>query len=300
MRTDNEYKQLIENRLEELLTVPAERFPAGERPQLLTEAMHYSVMAGGKRLRGCLLLAVCEMLGGKIEDALDFACAMEMIHAYSLIHDDLPGMDNDVLRRGKPTNHVVYGVGQAILAGDGLLNYAFEVMLERAFEAESEKQTKLLMAIKEIAAAAGVKGMIAGQCADLYAEKRDDVGSELLTYIHEGKTMNMIRGAILAGARIAGSDENAVSAFAEYGYSFGILFQVTDDILDVTADEQFGKSKGKDVEEGKLTAVSVYGLEGAKKMAEQLKKNAIDALSVFGAEADYFRDRLIKMYDRTH
>ena len=300
MRTDNEYKRIIENRLDELLKVPEEQFEAGKRPRLLTDAMHYSVMAGGKRLRGCLLLAACEMLGGNIDDAIDFACAMEMIHAYSLIHDDLPGMDNDVLRRGKPTNHVVYGVGQAILAGDGLLNYAFEVMLDNALKASSEKQGRLMKAMAEIAAAAGVRGMIAGQCADLYAEKREDVGNELLTYIHEGKTMNMIRGAILAGASIAGADTKAYSAFAAYGYSFGILFQVTDDILDVTADAEFGKSKGKDAEEGKLTAVSVYGLEGAKERAEQLKNEALDALRLFGPEADYFRDRLIKMYDRTH
>lgn len=300
MRTDKEYKELVERRLDELLKVSEEQFPKRERPRLLTESMRYSVNAGGKRLRACLLLAACEMLGGDIEEALDFACAIEMIHTYSLIHDDLPGMDNDVLRRGKPTNHVVYGVGQAILAGDGLLNYAFETMLDCALKADGRKQHNLISAMAVIAGAAGVKGMIAGQVADLYAEKREDVGEELLTYIHEGKTMNMIRGAILAGACIAGADQKAYEALASFGYSFGILFQVTDDILDVTADDQFGKSKGKDAEEGKLTAVSVYGLDGARALAEKLKDDALHALDAFGPEADYFRERLIRMYDRKH
>lgn len=291
---------MVDQRLSELLALPAESFRSGEKPRLLTEAMRYSVDAGGKRLRPCLLLAACEMLGGDVNNALDFACAMEMIHTYSLIHDDLPGMDNDVLRRGKPTNHVVYGVGQAILAGDGLLNYAFETMLKSVLNAEESIRTNLVKAMSVIAQAAGVTGMIAGQCADLYAEKREDAGSELLTYIHEGKTMNMIRGAILAGACIAGADEKTCEALSSFGYSFGILFQVTDDILDVTADAEFGKSKGKDAEEGKLTAVSVYGLDGARETALKLKNEALAALAGFGAEADYFRERLIKMYDRTH
>lgn len=300
MRTDNEYKRMVEQRLNELLALPEDAFCSGDKPRLLTEAMRYSVDAGGKRLRPCLMLAACEMLGGDANTALDFACAMEMIHTYSLIHDDLPGMDNDVLRRGKPTNHVVYGVGQAILAGDGLLNYAFEVMLKAVLNAAESIRMNLVKAMTVIAGAAGVTGMIAGQCADLYAEKREDAGSELLTYIHEGKTMNMIRGAILAGACIAGADEKTCEALSSFGYSFGILFQVTDDILDVTADAEFGKSKGKDAEEGKLTAVSVYGLEGARDLAAKLKNEALEALKDFAEEADYFRERLIKMYDRTH
>lgn len=300
MRTDNEYRALAETRLKELLSPMPEAFENGKMPSLLNEAMAYSVNAGGKRLRPCLLLAACEMLGGEIEDALDFACAMEMIHTYSLIHDDLPGMDNDVLRRGRPTNHVIYGVGQAILAGDGLLSYAFETMLSKAVNAPDVKQKSMLKAMKAIANACGVSGMVAGQCADLYAEKRTDTDEKLLTYIHEGKTMCMIRGSILAGAILAGADEKQLTALSRFGYAFGILFQVTDDILDVTADAEFGKSKGKDEEEGKLTAVSIFGLEGAKEKAKQLMEDAMDALSAFGDEADYFRGRLTQMYVRTH
>lgn len=300
MRTNEEYRSMVEERLKQLLPEEPNAFAANNRPQLLAESMRYSVLAGGKRLRPCLLLAACEAFGGKAEEALDFACAMEMIHTYSLIHDDLPGMDNDVLRRGKPTNHVVFGVGQAILAGDGLLNLAYEVMIKASMR--SENKANCLKAMDAIAYGAGVNGMVAGQCADLYAEnKRVSDDKDLLEYIQAGKTMCMIRGAVLAGAILANASEEDIKAMSAYSYAFGILFQVTDDILDITADaEQFGKSKGKDAEEGKLTAVSVYGLEGARKEAERLKNEALSALETIQTDTTYFKDCLIKTYERNH
>lgn len=299
MRTHEEYKQIVEARLEELIQKNTAEFVAGKTPSLLAQAMRYSLMAGGKRLRPCMLLSACELFGGDISDALYFACAIEMIHTYSLIHDDLPGMDNDSLRRGRPTNHVVFGEGQAILAGDGLLNYAFEIMLSCCKNATHDV-LRLVKATSDIAEAAGVSGMIAGQCADLYAEKREDVGESLLTFIHLGKTAAMFRGAVLAGAHIGGADEDAIGKLKTFAESFGRLFQVTDDILDVTADDAFGKTKGKDAEEGKLTAVSVYGLEGAKALSDQLQREALDALDCFDARADYFRNLIKDMYTRTH
>lgn len=299
MRTHEEYRLLVEKRLSELSEVPHADFAAGETPRLLAEAMRYSLMAGGKRLRPCMLLAACELLGGDIAYALDFACAIEMIHTYSLIHDDLPGMDNDTLRRGKPTNHVVYGVGQAILAGDGLLTLAFEQMTKTA-AARPDMARASICAMGEIARGAGVTGMVAGQCCDLYCEGENGKGEALLDYIHAGKTMAMFRGAVLAGAALAGADENSQNALKEYCESFGRLFQVTDDILDVTADSDFGKSKGKDAQEGKLTAVSTFGLEKAEAYAAALKDRAIRALDCFDEKADYFRNLVTQMYERKH
>ncbi len=298
MRMHDEYKLLVENRLNELIPEIMEEFGEGQMPSLLAKAMRYSLLAGGKRLRPCMLLCACEMCGGMAEDALDFACALEMIHTYSLIHDDLPGMDNDTLRRGRATNHVVFGEGQAILAGDGLLNDAFEIMLKRCIEFGGD--LRFVKAASAIAEGAGVKGMIAGQCADLYAEKQERADEALLKYIHIGKTAAMFAGAVLAGAYIGGADENALVQLKRFADSFGRLFQVTDDILDITADEEFGKSKGKDAQEGKLTAVSVYGLDGAMKLSMLLKDEALDALQCFGTEADYFRKLTTDMYNRKH
>ena len=300
MRTHEEYKALTEQRLTELMPDISEDFAPGCMPRLLSESMRYSLMAGGKRLRPCMLLAACEMLGGDIYCALDFACAIEMIHTYSLIHDDLPGMDNDTLRRGRPTNHVVYGVGQAILAGDGLLNYAFEVMLKQSAKEPANAET-CLRAMHAIAKGAGVAGMIAGQCADLYAENRKDQDVKLLSYIHAGKTMAMFKGAVTAGAYLAKADEGSVHALERYSEAFGVLFQATDDILDVTAEaDKFGKSKGKDAQEGKLTAVSAYTLEGAMNKSFALKEEALKALEAFDEKADYFRNLTKNMFERNH
>ncbi len=289
MRTRKEYAKMVEERFEALLpATEKDSFALGSMPGLLVDSMRYSLLAGGKRLRPAMLLAACEMLGGDVDEALDCACALEMIHTYSLIHDDLPGMDNDELRRGKPTNHVVYGVGQAILAGDGLLNLAYEVMLANAARHPAHLD-RHLAAISEIARGAGVTGMIAGQVADLYAEGKTGFGEEMLTYIHLGKTAAMFRGAMRGGARLAGADEKTVNALSEYADAFGLLFQASDDVLDITASAEFGKSKGKDERDGKLTAVSVWTLEGAQAHVRSELARAERALDGFGAEADFFR-----------
>ncbi len=289
MRTREEYAKMVEERFEALLpATEKDSFALGSMPGLLVDSMRYSLLAGGKRLRPAMLLAACEMLGGDVDEALDCACALEMIHTYSLIHDDLPGMDNDELRRGKPTNHVVYGVGQAILAGDGLLNLAYEVMLANAARHPAHLD-RHMAAISEIARGAGVTGMIAGQVADLYAEGKTGFGEDMLTYIHLGKTAAMFRGAMCGGARLAGADEKTVNALSEYADAFGLLFQASDDVLDITASAEFGKSKGKDERDGKLTAVSVWTLEGAQAHVRSELACAERALDGFGAEADFFR-----------
>ena len=294
-----ELKRLVESRLSALLP-QTEGFGDGRIPGLLSESMRYSLLAGGKRLRPCMLLKACEINGGDVSEALDYACAMEMIHTYSLIHDDLPGMDDDCLRRGKPTNHVVFGVGQAILAGDGLLNFAFETMLKAALSG-AIPSGNALKAIYAVARGAGVTGMIAGQCADLYAEGRTDTDEKLLEYIHAGKTAAMFIGAVQAGAHLAGAGEAKVDALTRFAACFGRLFQVTDDILDVTAEaDKFGKSKGKDETEGKLTAVSLMGLEGAMECARELTERAINALDIFGEKGDYFRQLTLDMAERTY
>ena len=289
MRTRKEYAKMVEERFEALLpSMEKDSFVQGSMPGLLADSMRYSLLAGGKRLRPAMLLAACEMLGGDVNEALDCACALEMIHTYSLIHDDLPGMDNDELRRGKPTNHVVYGVGQAILAGDGLLNLAYEVMLANAARHPAHLD-RHLAAISEIARGAGVTGMIAGQVADLYVEGKTGFGEDMLTFIHLGKTAAMFRGAMRGGARLAGADEKTVNALSEYADAFGLLFQASDDVLDITASAEFGKSKGKDERDGKLTAVSVWTLEGAQEHVRSELARAERALDGFGAEADFFR-----------
>lgn len=257
-----------------------------EIPGLLQESMSYSVFAGGKRLRPCLMLAACEMLGGLVEDALPFACAMEFIHTYSLIHDDLPGMDNDDYRRGRPTSHKVFGEGQAILAGDGLLSYAVEIMLETAVRS---KKAGHLHAAMAIASGAGARGMVAGQCLDLQQEGKRVPDETMLHKIHRGKTAAMLVAAVLAGAYCADAQECEVAALREFGEQYGLLFQITDDILDVTGSaEDLGKSTGKDEREGKLTFPFVYGLPGAQERADMAAQVAIAALRPFGKNAQYF------------
>ena len=290
------YREEIEAGLERLL--PAGGSPEGI-PALLGESMRYSLLAGGKRLRPVLLLAAADMLGGG-EGALTCACALEMIHTYSLIHDDLPGMDNDTLRRGRPTNHVVFGEGQAILAGDGLLSYAMELMLQNAM-AYPEHSARHILAMNDIMAGAGVGGMVGGQCMDLYCEREHISDERLLSYIHVNKTSRMLTSPLRAAAALAGfaPDSPETTALTVYGVKFGLLFQAVDDILDVVGDEKtLGKSIGKDAEEGKLTYVTLYGLEGARKRADALAAEARDSLAIFGDRAAFFVKLLDDMTHR--
>ena len=287
------YAAIVNGRLEEIpAVIPKGSYEIGQMPWLLSESMRYSLCAGGKRLRPSMLLAAVEMLGGKIEDALDYACAVEMIHTYSLIHDDLPGMDNDTLRRGRPTNHVVFGEGQAILAGDGLLNCAFETMLESASQ-HPDRAYDYLMAMREIACGAGVTGMIAGQVMDLYCEHNRVGETKALEYIQRDKTACMFIYPLRAAARLCRADDAALDALTTYGHAFGLLFQATDDLLDVTGDvESMGKTLGKDAESGKLTCISAYGIEGTRKLVDDLHAQAREAMRGFGEDAAFF-DRLV-------
>ena len=283
MKTLEEYRGLVNRRLEEIF---ANR---GERPELLNAAMWYSVQAGGKRLRPCMLLAAVDMLHGDIAEALDFACAVEMIHTYSLIHDDLPGMDDDCLRRGRPTNHVVYGVGQAILAGDGLLNMAFEIMLNKSAENPNHAE-RYIRAIGEIAKGSGVTGMVAGQCLDLDSEKNNLQDADILEKIQYGKTTCMFRHPLRAAACLAGATAEQSDALSEFGRAYGLLFQAADDLMDVIGDtSDAGKTLGKDAASGKLTCVSMYGVDGTRRRVQSLHDAAISALSIFGEDAALLR-----------
>lgn len=301
VKTLNEYAQLVNARLAEIFPkLPENDHCEGQIPELLCRSMNYSLLAGGKRLRPCMLLAAVDMLGGDSDAYIDFACAVEMIHSYSLIHDDLPGMDDDTVRRGRPTNHVVFGVGQAILAGDGLLNAAFETMLAAALR-HPERAEAGLNAISEIATGAGVRGMIAGQVIDLYCEHEKLSAEKSLSYIQRNKTACMFIYPLRAAGWLAGASKEEIDALGRYGEAFGRIFQATDDLLDVLGDcEEMGKTLGKDAQQGKLTMVSMYGVEGTRaKIAEQLRL-ADDALQVLGEKAAFFRDLLASMTKRTH
>lgn len=301
MNTLKEYARLVNARLETIFPAQAENsFAEGGIPELLSRSMNYSLLAGGKRLRPGMLLAAVDMLSGDVQAALDFACAVEMIHSYSLIHDDLPGMDDDTLRRGRPTNHVVFGVGQAILAGDGLLNAAYELMFSAAVRHPIGAEAAL-RAMQEIATGAGVSGMIAGQVMDLYCEHREVCSAEALSFIQRDKTACMFIYPLRAAGRLCGASVEQLCALGSYGEAFGRVFQATDDLLDVTGDAaSMGKTLGKDAQQGKLTMVSLYGVEGTRAaIADQLTA-ADEALSIFGERAAFFRDLIAAMVGRTN
>ena len=299
MRTLATWAEMVNRRLCDIpAVIPEGEYEIGRMPWLLSQSMRYSLSAGGKRLRPSMLLAAVELLGGDVDAALDYACAVEMIHTYSLIHDDLPGMDNDTLRRGRPTNHVVFGEGQAILAGDGLLNCAFETMLDAAVRTP-DRALRGLMAIREIATGAGVTGMIAGQVMDLYCEDNRVGDTRALEYIQRDKTACMFIYPLRAAARLCDADDAALDALTRYGAAFGKLFQATDDLLDVTGDAaDVGKTLGKDAESGKLTCISAYGVEGTRALVDRLHKEAVDALRPFGERAKFFTDLVDSMVGR--
>jgi geranylgeranyl diphosphate synthase type II len=249
---------------------------ANTKPATLHKAMRYSLFAGGKRLRPILCLAAAEACGGKIRDALPFACALECIHTYSLVHDDLPSMDDDDFRRGRPTCHKVFGDGIAVLAGDALLTIAFEIVST----AKPTPRYDLSILLREIAVAAGSQKLIAGQVADLEAEGRP-VKQDQLRYIHENKTAAILSTSVRLGAMSANAEAKKLRAITSFGHGLGLAFQVIDDILDVTqTSEILGKSAGKDVAAKKATYPSVIGLEKSRAEARRLTRPAHDALSV--------------------
>ena len=290
----NELKSRIdyfENELEKYIS-----FSQGLQRQIF-ESMRYSLRAGGKRLRPILLMECAQICGGSIEDSIPFACAIEMIHTYSLIHDDLPAMDDDDLRRGKPTNHKVFGEGIAILAGDGLLNYAYELMLAHSLKNE-ENTLKYIKAMKEIATASGVYGMIGGQVVDLeYENKKAD--EKTLNFIHENKTSAIIIASVRAGAIIGGADKQKLDNLSNFARCIGLCFQIVDDILDIEGDEsKLGKNIGSDIENNKSTYPLLYGLKKSKEIAQNLKAQAQKSVEDLGCKADFLKNLAQYIVDR--
>jgi len=276
----SESRRLVEASLDELL--PA----ADVSPQKVHAAIRWSVFAGGKRFRPALLLASGETFGAHVEVLLNTACALEMIHTYSLIHDDLPSMDDDELRRGRPTCHVRYDEATAILAGDALQSLAFQAIAEHQL---LEPQTRVRL-ITELSRAAGTPhGMVAGQALDIEAEARE-VTSEELEEIHRLKTAALIICAVRCGAIIAGANETELDAVTKYAQSLGLLFQITDDLLDVTATEQeLGKTPGKDARSEKATYPALYGLEEARTAATKAHRDAVASLSSINRPTETLR-----------
>jgi len=269
-----ERKELIDNEL--LKYLPS--FPKFGKK--LYEAVSYSLTVGGKRLRPILCLAGCEAVGGSLEDAIVPACAIEMIHTYSLVHDDLPAMDNDTLRRGHPTTWVKFGEATAILAGDALLNRAFEVLANWDFDCERKVRVS-----NEISKASGMLGMVLGQQCDLDAENRNDVSLEELLFMHKNKTGRLITASVVAGAITGGGKKEEIEALRTYGDSIGLAFQIIDDVLDVVGDqEKLGKNVGSDIEKGKTTFVTFFGVDGARKKAKEEVEKAIASLEIFPKE----------------
>ena len=266
----------------------------------LYESMKYSLTAGGKRLRPILLLAACEFAGGDIIEAIPYACAVEYIHTYSLIHDDLPAMDNDDLRRGLPTNHKIYGDALAILAGDGLLTTAFEAINKdmMMYFDDPEKMRKRISASFEIAKGAGCKGMVAGQVSDIEAET-NDCSNEMLEYIHINKTAALIKSAINAGLYLGNPSSDMLSQLDKYAENLGLAYQIADDILDVIGNpEELGKKTGSDEKKNKTTYTSINGLEAAQDRLEQLTENAVEAIADYYDNAEFFRDLVLELKDR--
>ena len=250
------------------------------------EAMEYSLMAGGKRIRPILLMAAAEAVGKKGYNFLPVACGLEMIHTYSLIHDDLPCMDNDDYRRGRLTNHKVYGEAMAVLAGDGLLTLAFEVMLEQ----RNVDPKVLIETVREMAMCAGNFGMVGGQGLDMDYEGKE-ITAEEMRKLHAGKTGALFIGAIRGGAHLAGADENQLLALTKFADLLGLAFQITDDILDVEGTaEELGKPVGSDAKNGKNTYVSLYGLEAAHELANKTVEEALQCLEIFGENAEPLRE----------
>jgi len=276
-------KDIVDKSLEKLVP-PSTAFPPS-----VHEAIRYSLFAGGKRVRPILVIAAAEALGASTADLLPFAGALELIHTYSLIHDDLPALDDDDFRRGRATCHKVYGETIAILAGDGLLNMAFEVLSDsRRLKAVSAQ--RLVAIIKEISTASGVYGMVGGQVVDIESEGKD-IDFPTLEYIHTHKTGALIRASVRTGALYAKASKKQFSALTHYGELVGLAFQIVDDILDITGSrEETGKDEGSDLKKGKQTFPSFYGLDESRRRAVEVSERAVLALKDFGRKADPLRE----------
>ena len=264
-------------------------------PEILFKSMRYSLFAGGKRLRPIMLIEACEAFGGDAQKAMPFACAMEMIHTYSLIHDDLPALDNDNFRRGRLTNHKAFGENIAILAGDGLLSYAFEIMSNAVVENLDINSAKAMQAV---AFAAGVNGMVSGQTVDVICEGKK-IDKQTLDFIHLNKTAAMIVGAVKAGAYLGGADEKTIEKLEKAAIKLGIAFQIQDDVLDVIGTfDELGKTTNSDEKNDKVTYVSLFGIEESKNFTEKLSNEAIEIFKSCGDNMDFFVELTKYLIDR--
>jgi geranylgeranyl diphosphate synthase type II len=276
--SQNEYLAAVEKALLSYFPEPSEGQLNGE----LIRSIRYSLLNAGKRIRPLLVLAFCEICGGNWKDAVSYACAVEMIHTYSLIHDDLPCMDNDDLRRGKPTNHKVFGEDMALLAGDGLLTMAFQALLSAPLDAEAN-----VAAGKVLAACAGASGMVGGQCIDIQCDGKD-VDLPVLQAMDEGKTVALISAACQLGCIAAHGDEKQISCAKTYADCIGMAFQIRDDILDVLGNvEELGKNTGMDSSNEKRNYVSLLGVDKAQQLVEEYTEKSLSALEHFPGNPDY-------------
>ena len=276
--------------------------------KVVIEAMNYSVQAGGKRLRPMLMNETYRLFGGRGDEIKPFMAAMEMIHTYSLVHDDLPAMDNDEYRRGRKTTHIVYGEANAILAGDALLNYAFETAI-KAFELAEDFEPEKVNAMKEVSVAralqvlarkAGIFGMIGGQTADIQAEEKETVSLEELVFIHKHKTAALIEASMMIGAILAGASLNEVHKIERCAYNVGLAFQIQDDILDVTGtQEELGKPIGSDEKNNKQTYVTLKGLEESRKEVERLSEEATQILQESPGDSSFLTELIHSLIYRT-
>ena len=293
------FKEELKDRVDHIEAILKEYLPKEEGWQkTVIAAMNYSVLAGGKRLRPMLMEETYRLFGGKGREIEPFMAAIEMIHTYSLVHDDLPAMDNDEYRRGRKTTHVVYGEAMAILAGDGLLNYAFETAMKSfTMEGDLEKKAR---ALSVLAQKAGIYGMIGGQTADIEAEDLgDQVTTEHLMFIHAHKTSALIEAAMMAGAILAGASQEETAQIEEAAYEIGIAFQIQDDILDVTSTlEMLGKPIGSDAKNHKTTYVTLKGLEESRKEQQELSLHAIETIRNIGYSNDFLMELVTSLITR--
>ncbi|MBH8576836.1 polyprenyl synthetase family protein [Nostocaceae cyanobacterium CENA369] len=286
----SERRSQVEAALEQSITIAY--------PEILYESMRYSLLAGGKRLRPILCLAGCELAGGTVEMAMPTACTLEMIHTFSLIHDDLPAMDNDDYRRGKLTNHKIYGENIAILAGDALLAYAFEFLV---VQTKGVAAQQLLQVVAKLAHAVAATGLVGGQVVDLESEGLQNIDIETLNFIHTHKTGALLETSVLSGALLVGVDDKVLLPLSHYARNIGLAFQIIDDVLDLTGtQEELGKTPGKDRKAQKVTYPSLWGIEESKLKAQKLVDSAKAELACFGEKAQSLMAIADYITARTH
>jgi len=285
-----EKKEIVDSALETYFPDRPGSAAEGVFPTSLHKAIRYSLFAGGKRVRPILSMASFEAVGGEGDEILPFACALEMIHTYSLIHDDLPALDNDDYRRGQLTCHKIFGEAIGILAGDALLTEAFRLMTSRPMGGRCLRDGRILDVVREVAHAAGMQGMVGGQVLDIESEGKE-VDLPTVEYIHTHKTGALILASVRAGASLGGADERALRGLTRYGEGIGLAFQIADDILNVEGNAALlGKKTGSDLSKGKATYPSLFGLEESKRRARELVELSVEAIHTFGSEAQPLRE----------